>query len=152
MAEQFCIYSTDIAATLDPQNADPAPATLVVFEQDPIFGEYDQAAGSTGRGSKFETLGDVVFQDFGVVEKDGQIRIAEENVPMAAGSTFIADVETLHAAVATDYYFTDGVACWKVRFARPGGFVYRQNLFFKIKENLDVFSYEILFDVVNKEI
>ncbi|MBW1778759.1 MAG: hypothetical protein JRJ54_14385 [Deltaproteobacteria bacterium] len=152
MSEQFCIYSTDITATLDPQNADPAPATLVVFEQDPLFGEYDQAAGTLGRGSKFETLGDVVFQDFGVVEKDGQIRIAEDNVPMSAGSTFIADVKTLHAAVNTEYFFTDGVNCWRVRFARPGGFVYRRNLLFKIKESLDVFSYEILFDVVSKEI
>jgi hypothetical protein len=148
MANQFCIFSTDVDPEIDPQGMSPPPATLVVFEQDPIFGEYDTAAGTRGRGSKFETLGGVVLQDFGVVAGDEQIRIAEENVHMPSGSTFISDVDALFDAVDTEYYFTDGVNCWTVRFARPDGFKYRRNMLFKIKEGEDVFSYEILFDVV----
>lgn len=149
MANQFCIYSTDITATLDPQNANPAPATLVVFDQDPIFGDYDTAAGYRGRGSKIETLGGVVLQDFGVVEKDGQIRIAEENVLV---TNMITDIDALFVVIDGEYFFTDVVNCWKVRFSRPDGFKYRQNLLFKIRENIDVFSYEILFNVIFKEI
>ena len=149
MANQFCIYSTEIAATLDPQNANPAPATLVVFDQDPIFGDYDTAGGFRGRGSKIETLGGVVLQDFGVVEKDAQIRIAEENVLVV---NMITGIEALFVVIDGEYLFTDGVNCWTVRFARPDGFTYRQNLFFKIREDVDVFSYEILFNVMAKEI
>jgi len=145
---QFYIFSTDVDPETDPSGL--SPETLIEFPQDPIFGEYDPAAGYRGRGSKTETLGGVVLQDFGVYVEDEQIRIAEENVWMEDGVTFIDDMDEAFAAIDEDYYFTDGYQVWQVRFARPDGFKYRRNMLFKIKEGLDVYSYEILLNVVEK--
>ncbi len=148
----FAIYSTDISPTVDPASANPAPATLVVFPQDPVLGdgEYDEARGDTGRGSSHRTLGGVVAQDFGTVAGDGAIYIADKKVLIE--DSFISDMRWLHDTVDGQYYFTDGVRVWKVRFTRPNGFKSWRHLLFKIRENVDVYSYEINLSVVSKEI
>jgi len=149
---QFAIYSTDIDPTTDPASANPAPATLVVFPQDPIFGdaEFDEERGAAGRGSHMRTLGGVVVQDFGPQEKDGAIYIADRRVLVEG--TFIADMRALHDTVDGEYYFTEGLRVWKVRFARPDGFRAWRDLLFKIREAVDVWSYEINLLVVAREI
>ena len=148
----FCLYSTDIAATTDPAGASPAPAILVPFARDPLLGdgEFDESAGDTGRGSRFKTLGGVVCQDFGVQAGDGRIFIADKKV-LVDGS-FIADMRAIHAAVDAEYFFTDGLRVWKVRFARPAGFKAWRHLLFKVRENANVYSYEINLDVISREI
>ncbi len=148
----FAFYSTDIAPTTDPAAASPAPATLVVFPRDPIMGdgEFDESPGDTGRGSRHRTLGGMVVQDFGTVTGDGAIYIADKKVLVENG--FIADMRWLHDTVDGEYYFTEGVRVWKVRFTRPNGFKYWRHLLFKIRENADVYSYEINLYVISKEI
>lgn len=149
---QFAFYSTDIAPTTDPAAANPAPATLVVFPQDPIFGdaEFDEARGNTGRGSHMRTLGGMVVQDFGTLAGDGELYITDRKVLVEG--TFISDMQALHDTVDGEFYFTEGVRVWKIRFARPGGFKAWRDLLFKIREDVDVWSYEINLLVISKEI
>ena len=151
MVEQkdFAFYSTEIDPTVDPANADPAPATLVVMDQPPIFGTYDFDAGSTGRGSVHKTLGGNVVQDFGVVESDGRISFSETDVYMS--STNVAAIKAIHDVVDGQYYFTDGFNVWTVQFLRPNGFKYRKNLFWA-QHSKDVCSYEINLIVISKEV
>ncbi|MDX9916110.1 MAG: hypothetical protein RBS49_09495 [Sphaerochaeta sp.] len=150
MAVKFAIYSIDIAATLDPWDADPAPATMIDLGEDPIFGDYDPNAGSKGRGARIATLGGAVDQDFGSFVQDGRIRLAVQNVPIAAAT--IATLDAAFAAIDTQYFFTDSVNCWTVKFVKPDGFRALQNLFFKSASNDDVFSYEILLKIDAKNI
>jgi hypothetical protein len=142
----FAFYSTDIDPTVDPANASPAPATLVVLDQPPIFGEYDFEAGSVGRGSVHPTLGGQVVQDFGVFDVDGRITFSDTD---ALSSDTVDDLQALWQPVAGEYYFTDGYNIWKVRFPRPDGFKARRNLLFS-HHGQDVFSYEIALIVVAK--
>jgi hypothetical protein len=146
----FAFYSTDIDPTIDPANADPAPATLVVLDQPPILGDgiYDFQAGEIGRGSVIQTLGGAVIQDFGVFEEDGRISFSESD---ALSGSVVADLKTIHEVVNGEYYFTDGFNVWKVRFARPGGFIYRRNLFWA-QYSQEIYSYEINLIVVSQEI
>ena len=144
----FAFYSTDIDPTTDPANADPAPATLVALDQPPYFGEYDLQAGSTGRGSVQATLGGHVIQDFGVFEEDERISFSESD---ALSSTTVTNLKTLFETVNGEYYFTDGHNVWRIRFARPDGFIYRRNLLFA-HHGEHIFSYEINLVVVTKEI
>jgi len=144
----FVFYSTDIDATTDPANADPAPATLVALDQPPYFGDYDLQAGVMGRGSVHQTLGGHVIQDFGVFVSDARISFSETD---ALSSTTVANLKTLFETVDGEYYFTDGHNVWKIRFARPGGFIYRRNLLFA-HHATHIFSYEINLIVVSKEI
>mgnify|MGYP006289089647 CR=1 FL=1 len=146
----FAFYSTDIDPTTDPASADPAPATLVVLDQAPILGDgaYDMAAGEIGRGAVIQTLGGVSIQDFGVVEGDRRIVFSDADALSAAT---VASLRTLHETVDGEYYFTDGFNVWKVRFARPGGFIHRRNLFWA-QHGENVFSYEIQLIVVSEEL
>ena len=135
----FALYSTDISPTTNPGGASPSPASLAVFDQDPIFGEYDTLAGSIGRGSVQQTFGGVVVQDFGVVAGDGRIRIAERD----AMSQAVADsIRAMHGIPNGQFYFTDGVGVWRVQFARPDGFKAWRNLLWAAKGHT-VYSYEI---------
>ena len=143
----FAFYSTDIAATTDPANADPAPATLVVFDQPPIFGEYEEPGGSRVRGSVIPTLGGVQVQDFGAHVTDGRIRIAEQN---ALYEATVSALHTIHQAGA-EYFFTDGFNVWRVKFSRPNGFMAWKNLFWK-QHGIAVYSYEINLVVLAEEI
>ena len=135
----FALYSTDISPTTNPAGASPSPASLAVFDQDPIFGEYDNLAGGIGRGSVQQTLGGVIVQDFGVVAGDGRIRIAERD---AMSQAVVDSIQTMHDAVDGEYYFTDGIDVRRVKFARPDGFRAWRNLLWAAKGHF-VFSYEI---------
>jgi len=135
----FAIYSTDIDPTTDPENASPAPADLVVLDQDPIYGEYDEQAGSEGRGSVHQTFGGVVVQDFGAVNGDGRIRISDRD---AISDATVLALRELHDTAGGEYYFTDGMDIYKVKFARPDGFKAWKNLLFAAK-GYTVYSYEL---------
>jgi hypothetical protein len=144
----FAFYSTDITPTVDPQSADPAPATLVVLDQPPIFGEYEEPGGKRVRGSVHPTLGGVQVQDFGTQVMDGRIRMAESD---ALEADTVAAIQTLNEADGTQYYFTDGFSVWKVRFSRPNGFTAWKNLFWAQHAKL-IYSYEINLVVLAKEV
>ena len=146
---KFRLYSTEIVATLDPDDADPAPATLIAFDQDPLHAEYNPVGYTQDRGSVIRTLGGVVIQDFGVVESDGIISFSDET---ALSSSTISALQAAYETVDGQWYFTDGYECWKVQFSRnPKGFKSWRNLLFSYHGN-HMFSYEIQFLVVSKEI
>lgn len=146
---KFAFYSTDINPTTDPANAVPAPATLVVLDQDPVIsGQYDMAGGDVGRGSVIRTLGGNVIQDFGVVDGDRRIFFSDND---ALDQDTVNALKALHETVDGEYYFTDGYEVWKVRFARPNGFKYRKNLFWAA-EGLNIYSYEINLIVVESDV
>ena len=146
---KFRLYSTEIVATLDPDSADPAPATLIAFDQDPLHAEYNPVGSTQDRGSVIRTLGGVVIQDFGVVESDGIISFSDET---ALSSSTISALQAAYETVDGQWYFTDGYECWKVQFSRnPKGFKSWRNLLFSYHGN-HMFSYEIQFLVVSKEI
>lgn len=144
----FAFYSTDIDPTVDPAGADPAPATLVILDQAPTFGEYEEPGGSRVRGCVIPTLGGVQVQDFGVYEADGRIRIAEEK---ALYGPTVSALHDLHEAAGAEYYFTDGFSVWRVKFARPNGFAAWKNLFWR-QHGVEVYSYEINLVVLAREI
>ena len=144
----FTFYSTDIDATTDPANADPAPATLVALDQPPYFGDYDLQAGALGRGSVHQTLGGHVVQDFGVFASDDRLSFSETD---ALSSATVTNLKTLFETVNGEYYFTDGHNVWTIRFARPNGFIHRRNLLFA-HHATHIFSYEINLIVVSKDI
>lgn len=149
MASKFRLYSTEITATLDPDNADPAPATLIAFDQDPLYGDYDPDGSDQDRGSVIRTLGGVVIQDFGVVESDGIITISDTD---ALESVTVTALKTAYETVNGQYCFTDGYECWKVQFSRnPKGLKVFRNIL-AAYHSTTLFSYEIQLLVVNKEI
>jgi len=150
MAVKFALYSTEIAATLDPWNASPAPATMIDFDEDPIFGDYDPEAGVSGRGSRIRTLGGAVDQDFGSFPEDGAIKLSVQDAYIPAAT--MAALKTAFETVDGEYRFTDSVNCWKVRFAKPDGCKIRRNLFWKSAKNADIFSYDLILNVVSKDI
>jgi len=142
----FAFYSTEIDPTTNPAGADPAPETLVLLDQVPILGDArcELQAGEIGRGSVIQTLGGAVIQDFGVVEGDERISFSDSD---ALGAETVADLRTIHETVDGEYFFTDGYDIWRVRFARPGGFRYRRNLFWAAHGKA-IYSYEINLIVV----
>ncbi len=149
MASKFRIFSTEIDATVDPDNADPAPATLIAFDQDPLFGEYDPDGADQDRGCVIRTLGGVVVQDFGVVEQDGVITFSDTN---ALESATVTALKTAYETVDGQFYFTDGYECWKVQFSRnPKGLKAFRNILVAY-HSVTLFSYEIRLLVVSKEI
>jgi hypothetical protein len=146
---KFFLFSTDKGASLTPNTLSPAPTTLIDLGEDPLFGEYNMAAGSIGRGARIPTLGGAVDQDFGTYDEDSKITLAVTDSPVAA--SIMADMDAAFAAVDTQYYWTDGVNCWKVKFEKPGGWQYRKNLLYAFHDE-DVFSYELQFKVDSKDI
>ena len=149
MASKFRIYSTDIVPTVDPDNASPAPDTLIVFDQDPLFGEYDSDDIDQARGVVIRTLGGVVVQDFGVVESDGTISFSDSD---ALEASTVAALRAAYQTIDGQYYFTDGYECWKVQFSRnPAGFKVRRNILASWHDT-HLFSYEIRLIVISKEI
>jgi len=147
--KNLAFYSTEITATLTPEMASPAPAMLVVIDQPPILGdgEFNELGEDIGRGSVIQTLGGNVIQDFGIVESDGHIQFSDVDVYISAD--VIEDLAALHETVDGEYYFTDGFNCWKVRFARPNGFVARKNLLWA-QHGEDVYSYSFDLIIVEK--
>lgn len=137
--KDFAFYSTEIQPTVSPATASPAPATLVVLDQPPIFGTYDFDAGEVGRGSVIPTLGGNVIQDFGVIEGDGRISFSETD---ALTTETVNALKAIHRVVDGEYFFTDGFQIWRVRFARPNGFKARKNLFWA-QHGESIYSYEV---------
>lgn len=149
MISRFRLYSTDISATLDPDNADPLPDTLIVFDQDPFYGSYDPDGGDNDRGIVIRTMGGVVVQDFGVVSGDGIITLSDTN---ALKSDTVTALKTAYQIVDGQFYFTDGYECWKVQFSRnPKGLKTFRNIHAAYYD-ITLFSYEIMFLVVSKDI
>jgi len=140
MPHKFAFYSTDIAPTTDPANADPAPATLVVLDQDPVFppATYDPMAGQVGRGSVIPTLGGAQIQQFAARLKDRRIQFADVDALTQAN---VDDLQDLYDA-AEEVYFTDGYEIWKVRFEPVNGLRYRKNLA-AAYNSLTRYAYEI---------
>ncbi|WP_320043183.1 hypothetical protein [uncultured Desulfobacter sp.] len=149
MASKFRIYSTEVSATVDPDNAAITPGTLIAFDQDPLFGEYDPDGSEQDRGTVIRTLGGVVVQDFGVVEQDGEITLSDTDA-LEAGT--VMALKTAYAVVDGQYYFTDGYECWKVQFSRnPRGLKTFRNIL-AAYHGTHLFSYEIRLQVISKEI
>lgn len=141
-------YSTDITPTTDPASADPAPATLVVLDQPPVFGDYQADDTTPVRGVVISTLGGAVVQDFGETPADGRIYLSEPNALSAAT---VSDLATIATTSGTQYYFTDGFSVWKVQFSRPNGFRAYKSLFWR-GHGADVYGYEIHLVVIYKEV
>ena len=149
MPGKFRIFSTDISPTLDPSNALPAPATLVVFDQDPLFGRYEYGQLSKDRGSIIKTFGGAVIQDFGVKIIGETITLSDSN---ALSQQTVSDLEACYNVVDGKWYFTDGYNCWKVQFSRdPRGFYATRNLLFAA-HSVHIFSYTIVLLVLEKGI
>lgn len=149
MAVKFAIFSTNKGASLNPWALDPAPTTLIDLGEEPIWG-FDPNAGAKGRGCRIQTLGGAVDQDFGVNVKDQVLKISVQDAKIAA--SVIAALDTAFGTVDGEYFMTNTVNCWKVMFAKPGGFIWAPNLFVKSALSEDVFSYEITLKVVSKDI
>jgi hypothetical protein len=144
---KFRIYSTDVTPSLNPDSLNPS--TLVIFDQDPLFGQYNPDGTNPQRGQVIRTLGSVIFQDFGVVDQDTVIKFSDVD---ALSESTIAQLRNCFAITDAEWYFTDGYECWKVRFSRnPKGFRAWRNLLFASRD-YQIFSYEIILHVVNKEI
>lgn len=150
MTIQFGLYSTDVDATLDPWNASPAPATLIDFGEEGIYGEYDPNAGTTGRGARIITLGGAVDQDFGAVAEDGRISLSLASVPISEAT--ITALLAAYAAVDTEYYWTDSINCWTVKFVKPDGLKVGRVLFYKAAADEDVFNIDMTLKVVSADI
>lgn len=126
------------------------PITLIDFAEEPLSGQYDPNAGGYGRGTRIATLGGAVDQDFGQFAQDGRIALSLTDVKLS--STLITDLKSLFEAIATQYYFTDSVNCWKVKFTKPGGLKVYQNLLFLAAANENVYSVELLLNIDSKDI
>ena len=154
MADQkdFYFYSTERGASLTPEELDPAPATLIKLDQPPILGDgqFNEQAGSVGRGSVLQTFGGNVIQDFGVVASDERLFLSESD---ALTQETIDALKTIHETVDGQYYFTDGFSAWKVQFLRPNGFKYRKNLLWaQPRYNYIIYSYEITLIIISKDL
>ena len=118
MSSPFALYSTDISATTEPWDADPAPATLIRLDNDVDDADY-QPPRRVRRGSVIQTGGGNVTQDMGVVVSDGRI-VASGTVD---GGNWISTTtrDALQAAYegAAEWYWTDGHRVWRVQFL-PG--------------------------------
>ena len=152
MTIKFALYSTDIDATLDPwhEDIDPPPATLIDLGEEGLFGDYNPNAVSSGRGTRIQTLGGAVDQDFGAFEEDGRITLSITSVPIA--ESVITALLAAYAAIDQQFYWTDSVNCWLVKFVKPDGLRVARVLFFKAAANEDVFSIELALKVMSKEI
>lgn len=118
MSSPYCLYSTEITPTLEPWDADPAPATLIRLDNDVDEADY-QPPRRTRRGSVIPTGGGNVIQDMGVVVTDG--RITASGSVAAASWISTATRNALQAAYegTAEWFWTDGHRVWRVRFL-PG--------------------------------
>lgn len=146
----FAIYSTDASP-----NGDYASATsYVVFPQPAYnagdFGSSYKEEPLDGRGEVIETFGSVVVQDFGLVSSEKGKRIKFSDVDALDAQTKSA-LEIMYSAVDTDWYFTNGIDLFKVRFSRkPAGLKTYRNLLWA-QHGRTYHSYEIELVVVSKE-
>lgn len=149
MISRFRLYSTEISATVNPDSASPQPGTLIVFDQDPFYGNYNPDGAGQDRGSIIRTLGGTIIQDFGVVASDGIITLSDTN---ALSTSTVTSLRSAYQTIDAQFYFTDGYECWKVQFSRnPKGLKTFRNIH-AAYHNITLFSYEITFLVISKEI
>jgi hypothetical protein len=150
VAVKFAIYSTEKAASLNPWAYDPAPNVWIDLGEDPIWGEYDPYGGEVYRGSRIVTLGGSVDQDFGEYQASARITLSVQDSTLASAT--VTALRNAYAAVGVEYRFTDTLNCWKVRFAKPNGLKLYRNLYWKSAGSADVYSYELTFNVVSKDL
>lgn len=149
MATRFRLYSTDVAATLTPSSLETPPATIIVWDHDPIKSQGLQITPPARRGQVIRTGTGVVYHDHGVVEGDGTLTVTgnTDDGEWLSAST-VAALRAAYAATDTEFYFTDGFNCWTVRF-QAASFWRHQ---FWAEHGMQNFSYEITFYVVSAEI
>ena len=149
MATRFRLYSTDVAATVAPSSLETPPATLIVWDHDPIKSQGIQETPPARRGQAIRTGTGVVYQDFGVIEGDGTLTVAgntDDGEWLSAAT--VAALRTAYAATDTEFYFTDGFNVWRVRF-QSANFWRHQ---FWAEHGIQNFSYEITFLIVETAI
>lgn len=149
MATRFRLYSTDVSATVTPDTLAPAPATLIVWDHDPIKSQGIQETPPARRGQVIRTGTSVVYHDHGVVEGDGTLTITgnTDDGEWLSAST-VAALRTAYVATDTEFFFTDGFNAWRVRFQSAS--FWRHQLW--AEHGMQNFSYEITFYVVSTEI
>lgn len=153
---KFAFYSLldtgagTVIPKLDPDDITPLPATVIKFDQDSyISGNYDPSGGSMSRGSDIPTLGGSLRQDFTAQITDKRILLSDEG---AFFQTTITAIQALFD-LFTEFYFTDGHNCWKVRFIPKTGFLYKRNMYFaNASDPLVVFDYTIILIPTSLEI
>ena len=149
MATRFRLYSTDVAATLTPSSLGPPPATLVVWDHDPIKSQGIQITPPARRGQVIRTGTGVVYHDHGVVEGDGALTLTgntDDGEWLTAAT--VAALQAAYAATDTEYYFTDGFNVWRVRFQSMSTWRHQ----FWAEHGIQNFSYEITFIIVSTAI
>lgn len=145
MATRFRLYSTDVAATLTPSSLETPPAVLVEWDHDPIKSQGIQITPPARRGQVIRTGTGVVYHDHGVVEGDGTLTVTgETDAGEWLTESTVSALRTAHDATNTEYYFTDGLNCWRVRFQAMNA--WRHQLW--AEHGMVNYSYEITFLIV----
>lgn len=149
MSHKFNIFSTEQGASLVPDDLATEPLTLIEFDEDPDTSNYEPDGNDSDRGSVYQTLGGVVYQDFGVNEADGIISFSALN---SISSATRSALKTAYETVDGEWYFTDGYNCWKVRFSRyPKGFKSWRNILYAY-HGKTYYSYEIQLLIISEDI
>ena len=153
MATRFRLYSTDVAATLTPSSLGTPPATLISWTHDPIRAGITEEEPD-GRGAVIATgnLG-TVFHDLGVPDAGGTLTISG-NATDGEWLTpaVVASFRVAYKVAGAEWYLTDGIRCWKVRWRRqPAGFKVWMDQFWAEHGKAE-YSYEFTFVVVEQMI
>lgn len=145
MATRFRLYSTDVAATLTPSSLETPPAVLVEWDHDPIKSQGIQITPPARRGQVIRTGTGVVYHDHGVVEGDGTLTVTgETDAGEWLTESTVSDLRTAYNAADTEYFFTDGLNCWRVRFQSMNA--WKHQLW--AEHGKIEYSYEITFYIV----
>lgn len=152
MSGNFALYSTDIDPTLEPwaETWDPQPAACIRWDNDVDDADY-QPPRRVRRGSVIQTGTGNVVQDMGIVVTDGRI-VASGSVE--AGTWISTATEAaLRAAYegSAQWYFTDGVRVWEVRFL-PGddnALETTMSLSWRAATAMEVWSWSIVLMVID---
>lgn len=156
MATRFRLYSTDVDATVAPSSLEVPPATLIVWDHDPILSGGLVVTPPEGRGQVIQTgANSCVIQDLGIPANDkggtitvtGNVDDGEYLLPAT-----ISAMRTSEAVVGGQWYFTDGLRCWKVQWSRkPRGLnAWVHQLW--LEHGREEYSYEVVFVIVERVI
>ena len=145
MATRFRLYSTDVDPTLAPSSLETPPAVLIVWDHDPIKSQGIQITPPARRGQVIRTGTGVVYHDHGVVEGDGTLTVTgETDAGEWLTESTVSALRTAYNAADTEYFFTDGLNCWRVRFQAMNA--WRHQLW--AEHGMVNYSYEITFLIV----
>lgn len=125
LRSKFVIFSIEMGESIDPvvDFAASPPGYIVVFDKDPApDGTYN--ISRPRRGSVIPTLDGFVIQNFITSFKDYRIEIADEAAFSQATVTYLDSLWDMEDT----FFFTDGIQCWTVNFARPDGLSYMHNV------------------------